>query len=133
MEANRGEPVSAGATATALALISSYEPLESDFDTDTAGTRSGLSGALLHPSVNLRGQPDVSGPVLKLLTNDRTYRVVGRLENGGWYVATAGDITGWIAAWTIGVEGDPLSLPVFGEDDALPQGADSGNAEGDSE
>ena len=131
--ANRGEPVSAGATATAQAFIRSYEPLESVFDSVTTGTHSGLTGTLLHPSVNLRGQPDVSGPVLKLLTSDQTYRVVGRLENGSWYVATAGDITGWIAAWTIGVEGDPLSLPVFGENDALPLGADTVNAEGNSE
>ena len=127
--ANRGEPVSAGATATALALISSYEPLESDFGTGAAGTHSGLTGALLHPSVNLRGRPDVSGPVLKLLTNDQTYRVVGRLENGSWYVATTGDITGWIAAWTIGVDGDPLSLPVFGEGDILAGAADEGESD----
>ncbi len=131
--ANRGESVSAGATATALAFISSYEPLESDFDAAGTGTQSGMTGALLHPSVNLRGRPDVSAPVLKLLTNDQTYLVIGRLENGSWYVATTGDNTGWIAAWTIGVDGDPLSLPVFGENDALPQGADSDSAEGDSE
>ena len=128
--ANRGEPVSARATATALALISSYEPLESDFDTVTTGPHSGLTGTLLHPSVNLRGQPEAAGPVLKLLGDDQTYRVIGRLEDGSWYVATTGDYTGWIAAWTIAVDGETESLPVFGDGDILPGTAVKGSPDG---
>ena len=127
--ANRGEPVSARATATALAFISSYEPLESDFDTVTTGTHSGLAGTLLHPSVNLRERPEAAGPVLKLLGDDQTYRVIGRLEDSSWYVATTGDLTGWIAAWTIAVEGEPEGLPVFGESEILPGTVDEGTSE----
>ena len=124
-----GRPVSARATATALAFISSYEPLESDFDTVTTGTHSGLAGTLLHPSVNLRERPEAAGPVLKLLGDDQTYRVIGRLEDSSWYVATTGDLTGWIAAWTIAVEGEPEGLPVFGESEILPGTVDEGTSE----
>ena len=127
--ANRGEPVSAGATATALAFVSSYKPLESDFDTVTTGTHSGLKGTLLHPSVNLRERPEAAGPVLKLLGNDQSYRVIGRLEDSSWYVATAGESTGWIAAWTIEVDGEAESLPVFSEEDILPGAADEGGTD----
>ena len=127
--ANRGEPVSAGATATALAFVNSYEPLESDFDTVTTGAHSGLKGTLLHPSVNLRERPEAAGPVLKLLGDDQTYRVVGRLEDNSWFVATTGESTGWIAAWTIEVDGEPESLPVFNEGDSLPGAVEEGGTE----
>ena len=131
--ANRVVPVSARATATALALISSYEPLESNFDTVTTGTHSGLKGTLLHPSVNLRERPEAAGPVLELLGNDQTYRVIGRLEDSSWYVATTGDLTGWIAAWTIAVDGEPESLPVVSESEILSRAAEEGRTEGASE
>ncbi|MDE0141854.1 MAG: hypothetical protein OXI80_13600 [Caldilineaceae bacterium] len=131
--ANRGAPVTAQATATALAQIGSYEPLESNFDTVTSGTLSGLKGTLLHPSVNLRALPSAGGPVLELLSSDQTYRVIGRLEDSSWYVATTGELTGWIAAWTIEVEGDPESLPVFGESEVLPEASEEGGSAGGSE
>ncbi|MDE0200067.1 MAG: hypothetical protein OXK78_17800, partial [Caldilineaceae bacterium] len=131
--ANRGEPVSAGATATALAFVNSYEPLESDFDTVTTGAHSGLKGTLLHPSVNLRERPEAAGPVLKLLGDDQTYRVVGRLEDSSWFVATTGESTGWIAAWTIEVDGEPESLPVFSEGDILPGAVEEGGTDDVSE
>ncbi len=131
--ANRGAPVIAQATATALAQISSYEPLESNFDTVTSGTLSGLKGTLLHPSVNLRDLPAAAGPVLELLSSDQTYRVIGRLEDSSWYVATTGELTGWIAAWTIEVDGDPESLPVFGESEVLPEASEEGGSAGGSE
>ncbi len=131
--ATRGEPVSARATATALALLSSYEPLESDFDTGATGTHTGLTGTLLHPSVNLREQPDVAGPVLRLLSDDQTYRVIGRLEDGSWYVATTGEITGWVAAWIIAVDGEPESLPILSDSEILPGGAVEGSSDGVSE
>ncbi len=127
--ANREEPVSAGATATALALISSYEPLESNFDTVTTGTHSGLMGTLLHPSVNLRERPEAAGPVLQLLGNDQTYRVIGRLEDNSWYIATTGDSTGWIAAWTIELDGEPESLPIFSAGDILPEAKEEGGTD----
>ena len=131
--ANRGEPVSAQATATALAFVSSYVPLESDFDTVTTGTHSGLAGTLLHPSVNLRERPEAAGTVLKLLGDDQTYRVIGRLEDSSWYVATTGELTGWIAAWTIAVDGEPESLPVFGESEILSGMGDEGPSDGVTE
>jgi curved DNA-binding protein CbpA len=131
--ANRRVPVSAQATATSLDLISSYEPLESNFDTAASGTLSGLKGTLLHPSVNLRERPEAAGPVLKLLGSDQTYRVIGRLEDNSWYVVTTGDLTGWIAAWTIAVDGEPENLPVFGENELLPGAAEAGGTDGGSE
>lgn len=117
--ANRADPLSAQATATAQALISSYEPLESNFDEPIQNEIPGLTGTLQHQSVNLRERPEAEGPVLKLLSNDQTYQVTGRLEDSSWYVVTTGEETGWVASWTVEVNGDPSSLPVRAEGENL--------------
>lgn len=124
--ANRVVPVSVQETATALALASSYEPLESNFDGVSPETGPALTGTLLHPSVNLREQPEAAGPVLRVLGNDQTYRVVGRLEDSSWYVVEFDDVTGWVAAWTVELDGEPDSLPVQTSSDIS-----SGNVEED--
>ncbi len=131
--ANRADPVAAQATATAQALISSYEPLESDFDEPPPNAIIGLTGTLQHPSVNLRERPETAGPVLKLLSNDRSYEVIGRLEDSSWYVVATGEETGWVAAWTIEVEGEPASLPVRAENDSLPAPTVEVSSDSDSE
>ncbi len=121
--ANRVVPVTVQATATARALLNSYVPLESNFPTATPRPPSGLTGTLLHPSVNLRERPETDAPVLELLYNEETYRVIGRLEDSSWYVVMANEETGWMAAWTVAVEGEPDRLPVFTSDQALPESA----------
>ena len=131
--ANRVVPVTVQATATALALASSYEPLESSFLTRTPAVTPSLTGTLLHPSVNLRERPEAVGPVLKLLGNDQTYQVVGRSEDSSWYVVTYDDVTGWIAAWTIAIEGEAEILPVSTEIFFLSESGDEEQVDGDAE
>ena len=127
--ANRVVPVTAQATVTALALVNSYEPLESNFPTATPRPPPALTGALLHPSVNLRERPEVGAPALRLLSSEETYQVLGRLEDSSWYVVAANEMTGWVAAWTIAVEGEPDSLPVFTDGQTLPpSSAEKGSA-----
>lgn len=131
--ANRVVPITAQATATALALVSSYPPLESNFPTATPRPPSSLTGTLLHPSVNLRERPEVDAPVLRLLNNQQSLRVFGRLDDSSWYAVAADNETGWMAAWTIEVDGEPDRLTVFAPDEALPalaaQDPDTGPAE----
>ena len=131
--ANRVVPVTVQATATALALVSSYEPLESSFLTANPATTPALAGTLLHPSVNLRERPEAEGPVLKLLSNDQSYRVVGRLEDSSWYVVADGDVIGWMAAWTIALDGEPESLPVHTDNGILSETGDEDRSGGVTE
>ncbi len=119
--ANRVVPVTAQATATALALVSSYPPLESNFPTATPRPPEWLTGRLLHPSVNLRERPEVDAPVLRLLNDQQGLRVFGRLEDSSWYAVAADSVTGWMAAWTVAVEGEPDILTIFAHDQALPE------------
>jgi hypothetical protein len=131
--ANRVVPVTVQATATALALVSSYEPLESSFLTTTPANTPSLTGTLLHPSVNLRERPEAVGPVLKLLSNDQTYQVIGRLEDSSWYVVTDGDVTGWMAAWTIAIDGEPEILTVPTENFIRSETGDEERGDGATE
>jgi curved DNA-binding protein CbpA len=118
--ANRVVPVSVQATTTAIALINSYEPLESNFPPPTAAPTPVMVGALRHPTVNLRERPEVDAPVLSLLSSDRSYQLIGRLEDSSWYVAAADDAVGWMAAWTVIVDGEAERLPVFESGQSLP-------------
>ncbi len=131
--ANRVVPVTAQATATALALVSSYPPLESNFPTATPRPPKALPGRLLHPSVNLRERPEVDAPVQRLLNNQQGLRVFGRLEDSSWYAVSAGDVTGWMAAWTVAVDGEPDTLTVFAKDQALPKPAAENDDQGRAE
>ena len=119
--ANRVVPVTAQATATAIALVSSYPPLESNFPTATPRPPESLTGRLLHPSVNLRERPQVDAPVLRLLNDQQDLRVFGRLEDSSWYAVAADNVTGWMAAWTVAVEGEPDTLAIFAHHQALPE------------
>ena len=121
--ANRVVPVTAQATATALALINSYEPLESNLPTSTPEPPTALTGTLLHPSVNLRERPQTDAPQLSLLNSEETYQVIGRLEDSSWYVVAANDVTGWMAAWAMTVDGEPDNLPVYTDGQDLPEPA----------
>ena len=118
--ANRVVPVTAQATATARALVQLYTPLESDFPEATPSPPSFLRGTLLYPRVNLRGRPTEDARALKLLSSEESYQVRGRLADSSWYVVAAADATGWVAAWTISVEGDAEVLPVYADDQPLP-------------
>ncbi len=131
--ANRVVPVTAQATATALALVSSYPPLESNFPTATPKPPKSLSGRLLHPSVNLRERPEVDAPVLRLLNDQQGLRVFGRLEDSSWYAVTADNATGWLAAWTVAVEGEPDTLTIFAHDQPLPELAEEDPGAGSAE
>ncbi len=114
--------VTAQATTTAMALLDSYEPLESNFPTATPTLTPILifSGTLRYPSVNLRKWPGTEAPVLRLLSGDETYQVIGRLEDSSWYVVAAGDEIGWMAAWPIEVDKEPTRLPVYTGGQILP-------------
>lgn len=116
--ANRVDSISVQATATAFALLSSYEPLATAFPEDPQDTESPagtLTATLIHPSVNLRHRPEIDAPILRLLTSNDKYEVVGRLANGSWYLVRDDLSDGWIAAWTVSLDGEPSSLPVYVE------------------
>ena len=119
--ANRVVPVAAQATATARALIISHVPLESNFPTATPRPPIPLAGTLLFPTVNLRVRPETDAPILTKLQDEERYQVIGRLEDSSWYVVSANDVTGWMAAWTLAIEGEPDRLFVFTSDQTLPE------------
>lgn len=121
--ANRFVPLSVQATQTAVALLERYEPLESNFPTATPVAPQSLSATLQFPSVNLREQPQSDAPVLATLGSDAIYQIVGRLEDSSFFVVHSAEFAGWMAAWTVSVDGDPSTLPVYSGSQPLPQPA----------
>ena len=122
--ANSTNPATVQATAAAISLINSFEPLARNLPTATPLPPTPmiiLSGTLQYPAVNLRARPGPEAPLLTVLNRAQTYQVIGRLEDSSWYVVASGDETGWLAGWTIAVDGEPAGLHVYTIEQPLPQ------------
>lgn len=121
--ANRADPVAVQATATAIAVVNAFEPVESRFPTATPSPVPVLilPGRLLFPSVNLRAEPGTDAPVLALLSSEPTYAVVGRLADSSWFVLAAEEQIGWVAGWTLEVGPEAEDLAVYGAEEPLPE------------
>jgi curved DNA-binding protein CbpA len=115
--------LSSAATATAGALIVlSQQVAPVDFPTPTPDELSAalLPVTLIYPSVHLRAAPNTEAASLGFLDTNQRYWAIGRTADSAWALIMADEQLGWSAIWTLTIEGDLSTLPIYSATDEMP-------------
>lgn len=67
--------------------------------------------------VNLRVLPTTDGSIVGQVTNREVFAVIGRNGEGDWYQVRNGRYEGWVASFLIGINADPVLLPITVDSD----------------
>lgn len=120
--ANRQAEIAAQATATAVVAANAARSFANEGPTPTPSPVPVVlvRATLAFASVNLRAGPGTDFPSLALLDNQQEYTLVGRTIDNAWFVLSAGEETGWIAAFAVVPAGEIDSLAIWGAGDELP-------------
>lgn len=97
----------------ALALVLALALLGLALPAAAQGAPTPLTATVIFDAVYLRQGPGIHFPVAGEARHGDTLAVVGRNEDGSWFLVQLADGgTAWLADYLVSLDGDPATLPV---------------------